>query len=444
MRRLIALATLPCIACVATEDPTQLPPVSPLPSVSPTPTGPVPDTTYYADVLPLLERSCLSCHATGGIGQPNFGTPESASTLASLIALTVKSGRMPPFYASRDCNEYVDDPRLGPDEIATLERWAALGGPIGDPATAVHSTPPTPVTVRSDKVLDAGAPFDAMLMAQSDNYRCFQLDPQLARDAYVTGFQVVPGNLAIVHHVLAYVVEPAQLAELQRKDDSDPGLGYECFAGGVGIRGAIQNQIGSFVPGLGAQRTPPGYGLKIPAGSKIVMQVHYNLLNAGSAGSMDTTALHLELSADANLKEAQILPMVRRNLDIQADDPASVQQQELPLNVTPIRQATIYSLTGHMHMLGTRVRLEYERSDGSKICLLDIPNWDFNWQRDYRLKTPAVLDDRQGRLRITCVYDNSAANQPFVNGVQQTPRDVQWGESSLDEMCMTYLMFTTD
>lgn len=449
-RLLGLLVTTSLCACGAAGDPQSLAP-DPTPTPTPTPTpspsqspGPAPDTTYYAHVLPLLERSCLGCHATGGIGQPTFGRPEEASVLASLIALTVESGRMPPFYASPDCNTYADDPRLAPAEIATLKRWAELGGPLGDPSTAVHAQVPPPVTIRSDKVLDAGDTFDAMLMAHSDNYRCFALDPQLAVDGKVTGYHVVPDNLAIVHHVLAYVVEPGQLDALQQLDDADPGLGYECFAGGVGIQGAIQNQIGSFVPGLAAQKMPPGFALTIPAGSKIVMQVHYNLLAAATAGTMDRTQLHLELSDAPGLKEAQILPMVRRNLDIQAGDASSVQTQELPLSLARIQSATIYSLTGHMHMLGTSVRLEYERSDGSKICLLDIPSWDFNWQRDYRLAVPAVLDDRRGRLRITCTYDNSAANQPFVGGAQQQPRDVQWGESSLDEMCMTYMLFSTD
>ncbi len=449
-RLLVLLLAAKLIACAADGDPLPLTPdptASPSPSPSPSPSqppGPAPDTTYYAHVLPLLERSCLGCHDTGGIGQPNFGRPEDASTLASLIALTVESGRMPPFYADPDCNSYADDPRLDAAQIATLKRWAALGGPLGDPATAVHAEVSPPVTIRSDKVLDAGEDFDSTLMAQSDNYRCFALDPELTADGKVTGYHVVPGNLAIVHHVLAYVVEPAQLAALQQLDDEDPGLGYECFAGGVGIQGAIQNQIGSFVPGLAAQKMPEGFALTIPAGSKIVMQVHYNLLAAATAGTMDRTQLHLELSDAPGLKEAQILPMVRRNLDIAAGDANSVQTQELPLSVTQIRSATIYSLTGHMHMLGTSVRLEYERSDGSKICLLDIPRWDFNWQRDYRLAVPAVLDDRRGRLRITCTYDNSAANQPFVGGAQQAPRDVQWGESSLDEMCMTYMLFSVD
>jgi hypothetical protein len=53
-----------------------------------------------------------------------------------------------------------------------------------------------------------------------------------------------------------------------------------------------------------------------------------------------------------------------------------------------------------------------------------------------------VTFQQTDRLRITCTYDNSQENQPSINGVQQTPRRVQWGESSFDEMCMVYMTFT--
>jgi hypothetical protein len=86
------------------------------------------------------------------------------------------------------------------------------------------------------------------------------------------------------------------------------------------------------------------------------------------------------------------------------------------------------------------VKLERIKGDGTSQCMLDIQNWDFNWQRTYWLEHPiTLLQDDQ--LRITCVYDNSQENQPTVNGVQQTPRRVRWGESSFDEMCMTYMTF---
>jgi hypothetical protein len=103
--------------------------------------------------------------------------------------------------------------------------------------------------------------------------------------------------------------------------------------------------------------------------------------------------------------------------------------------------ARVFAATGHMHQLGTNVRLDVVRADGTSECLVDIGPWDFNWQRQYAFAMPLDIgaDDA---LRITCRYDNSAGNQPLVDGTPIEPRDVRWGEGSLDEMCMVYLAFT--
>jgi hypothetical protein len=291
-------------------------------------------------------------------------------------------------------------------------------------------------------VMGMAAPFDARLMnGKTDNYRCFVVDPGAPVDQQVSGYEIIPGNVALLHHLLAYSIAPDQLAQLQALDDASPGEGYDCIAGGIGIQGAVQNQIAGWVPGASPSKLPTGTGLFLKAGSKIVMQIHYNLSAISRGASpMDQTQLALELAPAGSLTTAQILPMLKYNLDIKAGDGASSQVSEIPAPPA-FAGNTIYRVMGHMHQLGSQVRFEITHRDGTRQCLLDIPKWDFNWQRDYTLITPYKMQAGD-KLRITCVYDNSALNQPYVNGVQQVPRDVKWGETTADEMCMTYLTFT--
>jgi len=398
-------------------------------------------TSYLRDVQPLIERSCLGCHTAGGVAPLAFDDPAAVVTLAPAIQGAIMSGRMPPFYASDDCAHYERDPRLSAEEKALIATWVSEGAPLGDPADARHASPITPTLVRHDKMMDIGGDFDTKVMARTDNYRCFVMDPGATTDFMVSGYEVIPDNRALVHHVLAYLVAPANVAELEGLDAADPGLGYECMAGGVGVQGAVTNQVAGWIPGGSATKLPAGTGLAVARGSKIVIQIHYNLLAlAGGGSSLDKTQLALETAPAGSLREAKILPMVKHNLAIDAYDANSVQVAELPLPRAQVG-TTVYRLTGHMHMLGKQVRLEVVHTDGSSTCLLDIPNWDFQWQREYSLVTPYRVATGD-RLKITCVYDNSAAHQPVVNGTQQTPRDVTWGESSLDEMCMTYMTFT--
>ena len=93
-----------------------------------------------------------------------------------------------------------------------------------------------------------------------------------------------------------------------------------------------------------------------------------------------------------------------------------------------------------MHLLGKSQRATIERSDGTEECALHIPEWDFAWQQSYKPTAPMLLEPGES-IHLDCTYDNSQANQPFVNGAQQAPQHVEWGNGTLDEMCLLYVTF---
>ena len=101
----------------------------------------------------------------------------------------------------------------------------------------------------------------------------------------------------------------------------------------------------------------------------------------------------------------------------------------------------IHNVGLHLHELGTRGILSIERDAGNRECLLDIPDWDFNWQGAYFLKEPTVIYAGD-KLSLQCEWDNSAENQPVIDGVKQEPKDVEWGEGTGDEMCLGILYVT--
>ena len=102
---------------------------------------------------------------------------------------------------------------------------------------------------------------------------------------------------------------------------------------------------------------------------------------------------------------------------------------------------TIHTVTGHMHQLGQALSVRLIRQDGTEECLLDIPRWDFDWQQRYEFEK-AISIAPGDQLEVKCVFDNSQANQPVIDGKQVTSRHVQWGEGSLDEMCIAYFYST--
>jgi hypothetical protein len=170
------------------------------------------------------------------------------------------------------------------------------------------------------------------------------------------------------------------------------------------------------------------------------MQVHYNQLNG--RGLPDQTAMDLYFSPTPVRRVAQLVPALQTNLRIPAGSANAEATAEFNLRRLGVPlSVTVYGSFPHMHMLGRQLQVESTAMDGTRTCLMNTPDWNFHWQQFYFYEEPVRItpDDT---IRIRCRYDNSAANQPVVDGVQQTPREVRWGEGSLDEMCLNFFYVT--
>ena len=92
----------------------------------------------------------------------------------------------------------------------------------------------------------------------------------------------------------------------------------------------------------------------------------------------------------------------------------------------------------HMHQLGSWGSQSVLHEDGTETCMARIDNWDFDWQIGLRLAEPVVIAPGD-RYELSCGWDNSAENQPVVDGQVLEPQDVAWGEGTTDEMCLGIL-----
>jgi hypothetical protein len=396
--------------------------------------------TYYKDVQPLIAAKCAGCHSEGGIAPFPLDTYQAAQVESGQMASATQSRLMPPWLASDVCNSYLDDRSLTDAQIQLLQDWNANGSPMGDASQAS----PIVDTDAGSPVADLGTP---SLVVQSpspyvptstgnDDYHCFVVDPQLMANQDVVAVNVIPGNPRIVHHVILYEVEQSdlpQLAQLQASGDGHGG--YTCF-GDSGIDSA--NWVAVWAPGGMPTRFPAGTGIPVHAGSKLVMQVHYNLLNG--RGQSDQSSVALYYSNGPVAKEAAVYPIPQTLLDIPANDPSYT--TGLSYTLPPGQDATIWGVAGHMHLLGTQFTMQLEPQAPPDQCLLTIPDWNFYWQMMFWLQTP-VTAHAGDTIRFDCTYDNSQAHQPIVNGVQQTSHEVWWGEGTLDEMCLALVYVTS-
>jgi hypothetical protein len=409
------------------------------------PSGPG-GVTYHEVIRPLIAADCVSCHVDGGGGPFPLTYDEgewadgSPWWAASAVA-AVSEGSMPPWQPDTDCRPIVHARVLSPDDIAAFEAWQAEGFVEGDPAT--YAAPATTNTVdlgEPDLRLDAGEPYTANPL-YPDDYRCFLVGEPLTEDLYITAATIEPGVASIVHHVLLYAIVPEAIGQIEALDAQDDGLGYTCFGG----PGASSSQtVAAWAPGGTPFVTPPGSAIRVEAGSRIVMQIHYNLAylapDAAVPPDLSATLLWtLEAGEELN-KLVRILPYANVGISLDAGEPEIVEDRDFDVPFS----GTVIGAVPHMHMLGTSIRSELISAEGESTCVVDIPEWDFNWQQFYLFDEAHHIPVEIGDVhRMSCTYDNSLENQPVINGEQLAPRHVEWGDGSFDEMCLTYLVVMT-
>ncbi|MDP3276757.1 MAG: hypothetical protein Q8Q09_16275 [Deltaproteobacteria bacterium] len=409
--------------------------------------------TYWGAIRPLVEQNCQGCHSTGGIGPMDLGTYAAVQPLARVIASQVRNRIMPPWMPAAGCRDLKDSRALTDAEIATFVQWEAAGAPEGTMSEYRAATPRTgttrPLPATPGQLIVE--PTEAYLPMQNrtDDYHCFIVDPALTTSRDVVGVRVRPGNPGIVHHMLLFEVRQSALPALQRLDDATPGPGYTCY-GGVGIdpgyrvgtNGDIADvdvqQIHGWAPGGVDGYYPNGTGIRIKPGSRLVMQVHY-YIPPSKRGMTDRTRIELFLGEPGTTQQALWIPQLNNDFMVPANagptDPRSTAVATFR-NTLPLR---IFGVFPHMHQRGHSIHVETtpNTAAGATQCMVNIPSWDFHWQQNYFFALPyrpAVGDT----LRTTCVWDNTQANQPYVDGVQQPSRELRWGEGSDDEMCLNY------
>ena len=313
----------------------------------------------------------------------------------------------------------------------------------------------------------------------TDDYRCFLLDPELDQDVWLTGSNVLPGNPRVVHHVILFKVEPDQVMEAAAKDVETPDPGWTCF-GGTGLTGEFSslddaNWLAAWAPGGDETKVKNGYGVKLEAGSRIVMQVHYNLLKGAEADQSSTqlrwmpgqtplTQLHtfllpspVELPCRPEHSDGELCDRAAASADVQERFGTAGNTNTLlhllcgtdiePSETTSCTQninrgMTVLGVAGHMHLLGRKISIEVNPDTPEARTILRIPVWDFDDQGSKPID-PVHLDPGD-TVRVTCQHQQWLRDRLPAFETQREDRYVIWAEGSTDEMCLGLLSVAYD
>lgn len=408
------------------------------------------ETTYWQHVAPIYFNNCVGCHSEGGIAPFRLDTYEDARTWAASSAKAVAARTMPPWLMTGDgsCGEFRDAGALAQEQIDTIAAWVEDDTPEGETRDdLIPADPP-----RLDAGLDLHTPefvpqSQGGPLAAFDEYRCFLVEPGLDNDQFLTGYDVLPGNAQLVHHVLALPIDldaPAWAPGATNRDviealdaESPDRDGWPCFsAAGEGV--SFSQIPVTWAPGMGKVEYPEGTGVRLRKTDVVVIQVHYNLHDGDAGGASDSTQVRLRLAdkveregvfliLDAFIdtlftgEPATIEPGQERATYAWTIDLGAVLQSEVGVDT-----AEVHGIFPHMHERGRKWRAELQ-DDAGEQCVGDVKNWDFAWQLYYFFTDPPVAT-KSSRLKVTCEYDTRGVTEPITPG---------WGTQN--EMCLAGL-----
>ena len=271
--------------------------------------------TWYQDIQPLVAANCRTCHFSGGPANSSFESYETTKGLASLMATYAETRAMPPWPAddTDECTPplpFKGDMRLTDAEVGLLRAWADGGALEGDAAASAPFDDPVTrhlaEVTHSVGLADFGYSWSVSAEQTTDDYRCFSLDLGLSEDKWLDAVEVVPYTddasepadrlKDIVHHVVLFL----DLEGTSADTETDDGGSYSCVGGpGLGTKFTI---AGFWAPGAQPFELPAGGGILVPAGARIVMQMHYH-----PQGEVNTdTATRLDLHMTDEVPERKV------------------------------------------------------------------------------------------------------------------------------------------
>ena len=363
--------------------------------------------TYSNQISRILQKNCVECHRPGEIAPFSLTEYHEVAGWADMIVEVTQSNQMPPWHASPEYGHFANERRLTVEELDLLQQWAAAGAPEGNPA---ELPPPRTFTEgwqlprKPDHIVWMSENAFPVPAEGTVKYQYFSADSGLTEDKWVCGAEILPGNRAIVHHVIVFMTTDGKVQDDDRQ------------------------MLTAFVPGLRVGEYPKGMAKRVPAGSKFIFQMHYT---PNGVATEDRTQIGLIFAnPDEITHEVRTASTINRRFKI---EPEKDNQSFVSNVVTAPIDMQLLSLSPHMHVRGKAFRYELTLADGTKETLLDVPNYDFNWQTAYKLPEPRLIP-RGAKLQSFAVYDNSAKN--LAN--PDPSKTVTWGDQSWEEMMLGY------
>ncbi len=383
---------------------------------------------FAQDIAPIIQAKCVACHQPDGGAPFSFTSHADVESRARQILEVVESGFMPPWLPD-DSVEFAGSLALSNEERARIQAWVEQGA-VADDATASfqHRSDAGWVLGLPDLVASMPAPFEVPA-TDTDIYRNFVIPIPVERSRFVKAVEIRPTNLAVSHHMFVRVDKNRQARKLSGMDGQPGFEGMER----PGEIHAPEGCILTWQVGKRPSPEPDGICWKVDPGTDFVVEAH---MQPTGKKELFSVQIGLHFSDRPPSRFAVLANLRQLDIDIAPgdDDYRTTMRYTLPV------AAEATAVLPHAHYLGRTLEGYAELPDGTKRPLIRIPQWDFNWQGEYRYKealhlpagTTLVMDYR---------FDNSDQN---IANPHDPPQRVRYGPKTVDEMSELAIQLVTD
>lgn len=369
--------------------------------------------SYSDDVAPIIEQNCASCHRVGGIAPFAMDSHAMLQGWSPMIREVLMTKRMPPGQLDPHVGKFSNDYNLAIADQQKLIQWIEAGS-VKD-----GSVDPLAVLTWPESKWAFGEP-DLIVKLPPQNipatgileYRTVIVPFEgLDRDRWVRASEYLAGDRQVLHHTLNAVMQPGETRPRGFLGEVDPNAAY----------------ITPYIPGAEPHIEKPNTGGLLKAGSKLALQLHYTTMGKET---VDASEIGIWFYPDDQIPQerlssecACIFPDKWTN--IPAYDPDFEQQQSITIEA----DAYLQSFIPHMHFRGKSMSFAAHLPNGEVEQLINIANYNYNWQIDYKLEEP-VFVPAGTKIVATAAYDNSSQNKANPDPARTVP----WGDQSWDEM----------
>jgi hypothetical protein len=377
------------------------------------------EVTFAKHIAPIVYEQCAPCHRPGEPGPFNLLTYDDVKKRARQVAEVTQGRVMPPWLPAEGYEPLADRRRLTVEQIGLIQQWVVEGSVEGNAA----DLPPKPQWAEGWQLgppdLIARMPEPYTLPADGkDVYRNFIIPTSLATNRFVRAVEFRPGSKAIHHAFIRF----DRSRDTRRLDAKDPDPGFP----GMDVPPSVETPAGHFsgwAPGRPPSQMPEGLAWSLPGGADVVLLMHMQPLGRPetiqpSIGFYFTDRAPTNTPALINL----------RTYDI--DIPAGATNYTAEETTTLPVAVDLLAIKPHTHYVGKRLEGFAMLPDGTRKTLLLIPDWDFNWQSDYRFARPVSLPAGT-TLGLKYGFDNSTNN---TRNPHHPPARVRYGVQTTDEM----------